>query len=75
MQITWFKTFHLFDASLNGQEISVRYRHKPQAELFYIQLKIAMYHQHSQVSLFIFNVKRYFKTEVEENKKTQKVNC
>lgn len=75
-QITWFKTLHLFDTSLNGQENSVRDIRKWQAELFYIWLKIAMYYQHSQISLFIFSVQRSFKKEVKEKKeKKQKLNC
>lgn len=75
-QITWFKTLHLFDTSLNGQENSVRDIRKWQAELFYIWLKIAMYYQHSQICLFIFSVQRSFKKEVKEKKeKKQKLNC
>lgn len=68
----WLKTFHLFDASLKGQENSVREWHEPQAEQFFLWLKIAMYHQCSQISLLIFSVQRYFLKRVEEKKKKKK---
>lgn len=45
---------------------------KPQAELFYIWLKIAVYNQCSKFILFIFSVQRSFKKEVKRKKKPHK---